>query len=236
MPKTLVVLPLELEHAALVEFFLDEKYPAEEVPGKANATYFPDLELLVAVGGQGKTQFALTTQYLVDTQGPMDFIIAGGAAGGLVETVNTGDVVIATEAVEHDFKKRFGGDAPAPRHFCCSDLEESIRKCTTPCDAFQIYVGPITGGDEDIVDAGRAKELHQQTDALCVAWEGPGGARVRSSTAFLSLKFVPLPMRQMAMPPTIFWITCRIPSKMWDEYCFHGYKLINLEADNSWRY
>ena len=178
MPKTLVVLPLELEHAALVEFFLDEKYPAEEVPGKANATYFPDLELLVAVGGQGKTQFALTTQYLVDTQGPMDFIIAGGAAGGLVETVNTGDVVIATEAVEHDFKKRFGGDAPAPRHFCCSDLEESIRKCTTPCDAFQIHVGPITGGDEDIVDAGRAKELHLQTDALCVAWEGPGGARV----------------------------------------------------------
>ena len=178
MPKTLVVLPLELELNALVEFFETQDFASEKLVGRANACSIPGLNLIIAEGGQGKTQFALTTQYLVDTEGPIHFIIAAGAAGGLVPFVNTGDVVIATEAVEHDFKKRFGGDAPAPRHFCCSDLEESIRKCITPSDAFQIHVGPITGGDEDIIDANRAIELHKQTDALCVAWEGPGGARV----------------------------------------------------------
>jgi adenosylhomocysteine nucleosidase len=178
MPKTIVVLPLELELNALVEFFEEEGFASEKMSGRANAKFFPQLNLIISEGGHGKTQFALTTQYLVDTEGPIDYIIAAGAAGGLVPSVKTGDVVIATEAVEHDFKKRFGGDAPAPRHFCCSDLEESIRKCTTPSESFQIHVGPITGGDEDIIDADRAKDLQKQTDALCVAWEGPGGARV----------------------------------------------------------
>lgn len=178
MPKTIVVLPLELELKALVEYFEDENFPAEKMSGRANAYYFAGLDLIISEGGHGKTQFALTTQYLVDTEGPIDYIIAAGAAGGLVPEVNTGDIVIATEAVEHDFKKRFGGDAPAPRHFCCSDLEESIRKHIVPSDSFQVHVGPITGGDEDIIDANRAKDLQKQTDALCVAWEGPGGARV----------------------------------------------------------
>jgi adenosylhomocysteine nucleosidase len=35
----------------------------------------------------------------------------------------------------------------------------------------------VASGDEDIVDHKRARELHAQSGALCVAWEGAGGAR-----------------------------------------------------------
>lgn len=43
--------------------------------------------------------------------------------------------------------------------------------------------------DEDVVDADRALELREATDALCVAWELSGGARVAD---FNGLDFVEL--------------------------------------------
>jgi adenosylhomocysteine nucleosidase len=41
----------------------------------------------------------------------------------------------------------------------------------------KIRFGPIASGDEDVVGVKRRRELHQQTGALAVAWEGAGGAR-----------------------------------------------------------
>jgi nucleoside phosphorylase len=43
--------------------------------------------------------------------------------------------------------------------------------------SFRVHVGTIASGDEDIVDAARAAEVRAATGALCVAWEGSGGAR-----------------------------------------------------------
>jgi adenosylhomocysteine nucleosidase len=43
--------------------------------------------------------------------------------------------------------------------------------------SFRVHSGAIASGDEDIVDPIRAAELREATDALCVAWEGSGGAR-----------------------------------------------------------
>jgi nucleoside phosphorylase len=40
-----------------------------------------------------------------------------------------------------------------------------------------VHVGPIASGHEDIVHAERAAQVRAATDALCVAWEGSGGAR-----------------------------------------------------------
>ena len=42
---------------------------------------------------------------------------------------------------------------------------------------FNVHFGVIASGDEDIVDPTRAAELRETTNALCVAWEGSGGAR-----------------------------------------------------------
>jgi nucleoside phosphorylase len=48
------------------------------------------------------------------------------------------------------------------------------------------HFGVVASGDEDIVDAPRAAELREGTNALCVAWEGAGGAR---AAAFNDLCF-----------------------------------------------
>ena len=42
---------------------------------------------------------------------------------------------------------------------------------------FRIYIGVMASGDEDIVDRSRAEEIHRQTGAVAIAWEGAGGAR-----------------------------------------------------------
>ncbi len=177
MSKTLIVTPLKKELSALTEYLISEGHMMEELDGKTTSAWFRDFALVVSVAGHGKAQFAATTQYLIDSCGPFGLVIAAGAAGALDGSLLPGDVVIATDTVEHDFKMRFHGDSPAPRHPCSSEARVSIEHAHPKSSSFRLHIGAIASGDEDVVDAERAKELHKQTDALCVAWEGAGGAK-----------------------------------------------------------
>jgi len=68
---------------------------------------------------------------------------------------------------------------PLPRHDAESkQLERFMRAAVSDeLRSFQVHIGPIASGDEDIVDSVRAIEVRTATEALCVAWEGSGGAR-----------------------------------------------------------
>lgn len=177
MQKTLIVLPLKKEFDALTEYMTSEGHEIEALEVKAPSAWFQDIALVVSVAGHGKAQFAATTQYLIDRCGPFGLVIAAGAAGALDSNLMPGDVVMATETVEHDYKLRFHGDAPAPRHASSSEVRVSIENAHQKRSSIGLYTGAIASGDEDIVDKERAKEFHKQTDALCVAWEGAGGAK-----------------------------------------------------------
>ena len=100
-----------------------------------------------------------------------------GAAGSLSDTLRIGDVVVASVTVEHDYKNRFN-TKPLP----CHDgdprqLQRFTRAAAMTGSDFQVHFGTVASGDEDIVDAVRAAEVRAATGALCVAWEGSGGAR-----------------------------------------------------------
>jgi adenosylhomocysteine nucleosidase len=66
-------------------------------------------------------------------------------------------------------------------------LQEFRETVRTNTFRFGVHFGPIASGDEDIVDIVRAQELRAATDALCVAWEGSGGAR---AAGFNGLSFL----------------------------------------------
>ena len=53
--------------------------------------------------------------------------------------------------------------------------------------SFDVHFGPVASGDEAIAGAERAKEVHNLTGALAVAWEGAGGAR---AAAFSGVPFL----------------------------------------------
>jgi adenosylhomocysteine nucleosidase len=95
-------------------------------------------------------------------------VICAGAAGALSDGLAVGDVVVATETVEHDIHNHFGPPR-LPRFSGAATMIESLRGVRPPRNAFSVHFGPIASG------------------ALAVAWEGAGGAR---ACQFSAMPFV----------------------------------------------
>ena len=174
--KILVVIPTKIEFDFFKKACQSRGYQAQTTQiGKLKTTCFPALEMTVAEGGLGKTQFALQTQHLIDMAG-WDLVICAGAAGALVNDLSKGDVVIATQSVEHDIKNKFGKPL-LPRFDAAENILELCRQSLPPEPGFHVHYGPVASGDEDVVERERRESIQKQTDALAVAWEGAGGAR-----------------------------------------------------------
>lgn len=152
----------------------------------------PSLDAVAAVAGHGKAQFAVQTQYLVDRLDHLRSLVCAGAAGALAEEVGHGDLVVGTSTVEHDYELRFV-EAEPPEHPASEALVRRMRGAVRERPfPFDVHFGRIASGDEDVVDDDRARELREDTGALCVAWEGSGGARVAdfNGLAFLEVRGV----------------------------------------------
>ena len=161
-------------------------YPAETIAtGKLPVARFSTLDLAVASGGLGKVQFAVQTQHLIDAA-PWDVVICAGACGALVSDLAVGDVVIATETVEHDIRNKFSKPL-LPRFSGSAEMIERCRRALNTGLEFKVHYGPIASGDEDVMDAERRAEIRARTAALAVAWEGAGGAR---ACQFSGLPFI----------------------------------------------
>lgn len=179
MPDTLIATPQDDELEPLLDGLHRLGHPssARQV-GVLSCHEIPSLNVLVAVAGHGKAQFAVQTQYLVDRVGDIRSVICVGAAGCLTGELPSGDIVVGTATVEHDYKLRFV-PASAPCHKPSAALLDGFRETARNHHfTFDVHFDRIASGDEDIVDPSRAKELREATGALCAAWEGSGGARM----------------------------------------------------------
>jgi adenosylhomocysteine nucleosidase len=175
--KILVVTPIAEEINCFLQSCAEQGIGSETiVVGKLPVTYFSALGVIVAQGGLGKAQFAVQTQHLIDTCPGLHVVICAGAAGALINGLSIGDVVVATETVEHDIRNKFGLPL-MPRFGSAKAIVDALQKMSPATRAFQVHFGPIASGDEDVIDAARRQEIHQLTGALAVAWEGAGGAR-----------------------------------------------------------
>ncbi len=175
--KTLIVMPLPEEMAPFMELCAAKSIRLEAATiGKLDVTHCPDLDLTVANGGLGKTQFAIQVQHLLDFSPDFDLVICAGAAGALDDPLTIGDVVIATETVEYDIYNGFATPL-LPRYPSDESVRNSFREIPFGENAFRVHFGPIASGDEDIVGIERKKEIQRKTGGLAVAWEGAGGAR-----------------------------------------------------------
>ena len=178
MASVLVLAPDPHEAAALAQGLVRRGVHHEEVrKGVLHCISFPSLDMLIAVGGNGKAQYGIHAQYLIDRWDGIELLVCAGAAGRLAEALQIGDIVLGTATVEHDYKERFKPQ-PSPRFDASPGvLSEFIRLAESTAFPFKVHFGVIASGDEDIVDPVRAAELRETTNALCVAWEGSGGAR-----------------------------------------------------------
>jgi adenosylhomocysteine nucleosidase len=175
--RTLIMVPLQEEislfcHACTARGLAT----VDATVGQLIAMRVPDLGLTVVPGGLGKVQFAIQTQHVLDVNRTWDVVICAGAAGALVNGVAVGDVIVATETVEHDIHNHFGPPR-LPRFSGAPTMIESLKGVRPPRNTFTVHFGPIASGDEDVVAVERQEELRRRTGALAVAWEGAGGAR-----------------------------------------------------------
>jgi len=171
---TLAIVPTDEELDELLNAFVAAGCAVATVPGaRVRRHVVENLDLELAHGGLGKNQFAVQTQYLLG-QGQWNLVVCAGAAGALVDDVAIGDVVVATETIEHDIRKI--GRALVPRFPGAPAAIARCRAAHWPT-RLRVHLGGIASGDEDVVTADRRAECHRLTGALAVAWEGAGGAR-----------------------------------------------------------
>ena len=147
----------------------------ESMIGRLDVTRLPELGLTVAIGGLGKSQFAIHTQHLIDLGEKWDVVVCAGVAGSLTDDLAVGDVVIGTETVEHDLKKLVTQENP---RFPGSEAHiEAMRKTALPDAGFSVHFAPVASGDQTVRTSEMRSSLHESTGAVAVAWEGAGGAR-----------------------------------------------------------
>jgi adenosylhomocysteine nucleosidase len=188
----LFVAPLHKELEFFTQVLRDQGYSASAAPiGRIAALHFPALDLAVAHGGHGKTQFGVQTQHLLDHASDLEALICVGAAGALAADLAVGDLVLATATVEHDYTERFSPH-PLPRFDADAALLSSLRQLPLHTLPFGVHSGIVASGDEDVIELERAAALRQATEACAVAWEGAGGARASrfSGTPFLELRAI----------------------------------------------
>jgi adenosylhomocysteine nucleosidase len=175
--KSLTVIPIQAEFDFFVQACAGQGLAMERSTlGRLPVTYLPGLGLTLARGGLGKAQFAVQTQHLIDSGKDWAVVICAGAAGALDDGLAVGDVVIGTQTIEYDIRNKFG--KPLLPHFDGAEsVVEDFRRMKLEGVSFKTHFGAIASGDEDIVDAGRRREVRDLTGALANAWEGAGGAR-----------------------------------------------------------
>jgi adenosylhomocysteine nucleosidase len=175
--KILTMVPIQPEIDFLLQACAEKGFHTRtSMIGKLPVVHLPELDVTLACGGLGKVQFAVQTQHLLDVCPGWDLVICAGAAGALVDGLSVGDVVVATETVEHDIHNKFGKPL-LPKFSGAEAVVSALRSVLPLSSSFQVHFGPIASGDEDVVDTDRRRMLHGRTGALAVAWEGAGGAR-----------------------------------------------------------
>jgi adenosylhomocysteine nucleosidase len=185
----LLVAPLQKELEFFTQSLHDRGYTSTPVPvGRIAAQHFPALDMTIARGGHGKTQFGVQTQQLLDHAHDVEAVVCVGAAGALAEDLAVGDLVLATETVEHDYTERFSSH-PLPRFAGNAALLSALQRLPLQSLAFGVHFGIVASGDEEVIELERAAALRQATEACAVAWEGAGGAR---ACAFSGVPFIEL--------------------------------------------
>src|SRR6185503_14970619 len=103
----LVITPLQEEYNDLYESLTSPGLEShKDKIGKLDVHHFPALDVTLARGGHGKTQFGIQTQYLLD-HARFGLVICAGAAGALAPEVNVGDLIVVTTTIEHDYNNKF---------------------------------------------------------------------------------------------------------------------------------
>lgn len=176
----------------------------KEETNKAGATFTKGTifgkDVVVTECGIGKVNAAVTAQVMIDLFSPTA-LINSGVGGALSEKLKVGDVVISTDAVQHDYDTTALGDEkglicfsneqrvdiPADKKLC-----EKLLKASEGLEDTTVLTGRIATGDKFISDTAARLEIGREFSALACEMEGCalGQACYRNNVPFAILRCI----------------------------------------------
>lgn len=136
-------------------------------------------DAVVVRSGIGKVNAGICTQILCDLF-EIDMVINTGIAGSLDAAIDIGDIVLSTDALQHDMDAAAFGYEPGviPR------METSVfpadarlaALAKTACEKvnpeIHVFTGRVVSGDQFIADDAKKKYLVSQFRPMCTEMEG----------------------------------------------------------------
>ena len=153
---------------------LKEKMEVEVIVKKASMEFYQGTlngrEIVVVRSGIGKVNAGLCAQILIDVF-HVNRLINTGIAGSLKADIDIGDIVISSDALQHDMDARNFGYARGeiPRMDAVSFPADSdlISIAKTACEE-----GRIVTGDQFIAERTVKNEIASWTEGYCTEMEG----------------------------------------------------------------
>ncbi|MBQ9766591.1 MAG: 5'-methylthioadenosine/adenosylhomocysteine nucleosidase [Lachnospiraceae bacterium] len=178
MKKLGIIGAMEEEVARLKEHMTEVS-----VTERASLTFYEGklagLPAVVVRSGIGKVNAAICTQQLIDLFG-VDAVVNTGIAGSLNAKIDIGDIVLSTDALEHDMDAvAFGYEVGVIPRMDTSVFvaDESLRAlaaevCLEVNPEVSVHEGRIVTGDQFIADKAKKEWLVSTFAGMCTEMEG----------------------------------------------------------------
>ena len=136
-------------------------------------------DVVVVRSGIGKVNAAVCTQILADVF-EVEAVINTGIAGSLRNEINIGDIVVSTDALQHDMDAvEFGypkGQIPGMKVFSfvanAALRETAVRVFQKVNPDIQVFEGRIVSGDQFVARAEVKNEIIKEFAGYCTEMEG----------------------------------------------------------------
>ena len=138
-----------------------------------------DIKIICCKSNVGKVNAAMCAQTLIIKYHP-DLILNLGVVGGINSQVKTGDIIIASDAVQHDFD--VSADSEYKKGQICnidilkipcdkSSSEKLFKISEEAVGKGHVFSGTVATGDQFINSDKLADSISQEFNALCVDME-----------------------------------------------------------------
>lgn len=149
-----------------------------------HAARLDGVDVLLAVCGVGKVNAAALSQALL-AQGAAAVIFTG-VAGGVDPRLQVGDLVVASDALQHDVDVTGLGYEPGqvpgePLAWAADPVLRDLLHAAAEAavgGGGQVLVGRVVSGDAFVADAARVSDLRERFGAACTEMEGAAVAQV----------------------------------------------------------